>query len=132
MIYHPEKSVVLCKVPESCTVHAPVWLGKEVKIGERVKIQAFAFIPDGVTIEDDVFIGPGVKFANDPKMVCKGRDYWLRTIVKKGSKIGMGALINAGVTIGEYSVVGMGAVVLKNVPSYTVVVGNPSHQLDKK
>lgn len=126
MIWHPEKSVILCEVNESCTVHAPVWIGKEVKIGDRVKIQAFTFIPDGVTIENDVFIGPHVVFTNDPDLAIKGKSGWKPTLVKKGAKIGANASILAGVVIGENSVVGMGSVVLKDVPDGATIVGNPA------
>ena len=126
MIYHPEKSVILCEIPESCTVHAPVWIGKDVKIGERVKIQAFAFIPDGVTIEDDVFIAPHVCFTNDPKLAVKGKEFWAKTLVKKGAKIGANSTIRAGVVIGENSIIGQASNVLRDVFPSTTVFGNPA------
>lgn len=129
MIYHPEKSVILCTIPDSCTVHAPVWIGKEVQIGERCKIQAMSFIPDGVTLQDDVFIAPSVTFTNDPGLEVKGRDYWKPTLVKHNAKIGANATILAGVTIGKYAIVGMGSVVLEDVPDYATVVGNPARRI---
>ena len=68
---------------KDCKIHQPTWIGNEVEIGEGTRIQAFAFIPNGVTIEEDVFIGPHVCFTNDPNLVCKGKDYWKKTLVKK-------------------------------------------------
>lgn len=100
-----------------------------MKIGNRVKIQAFTFIPTGVTIEDDVFIGPRVTFTNDAKMDIKGRECWKETLIKKGVKIGAGALIRAGVTIGERATIGMGAVILKNVSPNARAYGIPAKEM---
>lgn len=125
MVYHPEKSVILCAIDESCTVHAPVWIGKDVVIGKNVKIQAFAFIPDGVTIEDNAFIGPHVCFTNDPGLTVAGKANWKTTVVKNNARIGANVSIRAGVTIGESAIVGMGSVILQDVPPASTVVGNP-------
>jgi UDP-2-acetamido-3-amino-2,3-dideoxy-glucuronate N-acetyltransferase len=66
-IWHPELSVLLdCEIGDGCTIHAQVWVGNKVRIGDRCKVQAFSFIPEGVTIGNDVFIGPRVTFTNDP------------------------------------------------------------------
>lgn len=130
MIYHPEKSVILTEqIGDDCVIHAPVWVGKEVKIGDRVKIQAFVFIPDGVTLEDDVFIAPCVCFTNDPDLKVQGREYWKKTLVKKGAKIGANATILAGVTIGENSIIGMGSVVLHDTEPNSTYVGNPARRI---
>ena len=101
------------------------------KIG-RCKIEARVFIPPGITIEDDVFIGPGVMFANDKNPKAEGEWKQLRTIVRRGTSIGMGALIGPGLEIGEGAIIGMGAVVTKNVPQGEIWVGNPAHTIDKK
>lgn len=90
-----------------------------------------AFLPDGVTLEDDVFIAPGVIFTNDPKLDVKGKECWKDTVVKKGAKIGAGAMIRAGVTIGEGAIVGMGAVVLNDVPAGEIHAGNPAKFIKK-
>lgn len=99
-----------------------------MEIGNDVRIQAFAFIPYGVTIEDNVFIGPRVTFTNDPRMEMS-MDKWEKTLVKKGAKIGAGVIIKAGVTIGENAVIGMGAVVTHSVPDGQTWVGSPARKL---
>src|SRR3990167_3670986 len=127
MIWHRNKSIILTdNIGKDCTIHAFVWIGQEVKIGDRAKIQAFSFIPDGVTIEDDVFIGPGVTFTNDRNLSVKGKKFWSETFVKKGAKIGAGSCILAGVNIGENAIIGMGSVVLKDIPSSETWAGNPA------
>ena len=128
MIYNPVTSNIQSPIPESCTVHSHVWIGDDVRIGKNVKIQAFAFIPNGVTIEDDVFIGPHVCFTNDPKMdiVPRGQFSPTKTLVKKGARIGANASIRAGVTIGEGAIIGMGSVVIKSVPDGEMWFGNPA------
>ena len=115
------------QVGDGTTIHAGVHIHEYVKIGKRCQIEAQVFIPNGVTLEDNVFIGPGVIFTNDPKLDTK-RSKWkpTPTLVKKGAKIGAGAMIKAGITIGENSIIGMGSVVLKDVPPNEVHVGNPA------
>lgn len=128
-IWHPEKSVLLdYTIGEDCIVHAPVWIGNNVKIGSRVKIQAFAFIPDGVTIGDDVFIGPNVTFTND-KHPPSNKDNWYETYVHNGAVIGAGSTILPGLIIGNDAVVGAGSVVTRNIAPNAIVAGNPAKPL---
>jgi acetyltransferase-like isoleucine patch superfamily enzyme len=121
-----------CKIGKNCKIAAFVEIQKDVNIGDNCAIEAFAYIPTGVKLEDEVFIGPHVCFTNDkkPRAVNPG---WklVPTIVKKGASIGAGATIVCGVTIGEGAMVGAGAVVTKDVPSNTLVVGNPAKPVGK-
>lgn len=98
-----------------------------VTIGDRCKIQCHVSIPSGWIIGDDVFIGPGARFANDKHPNASGEG-WIPHGGRIGNSasIGMGALLAAGVIIGEGAVIGMGAVVLKDVAAHTTVVGNPA------
>ncbi len=106
-------------------IHSHVWIGDGVRIGKKCKIQAFAFIPGGVTIEDDVFIGPRVTFTNDKYPPSSGK-HWAPTLVEKGAIVGAGAVILPGVTIGRGAIVGAGSVVTKDVPAHATVYGNPA------
>lgn len=125
-IYNPELSNIgHCKIGENCVIHSHCWIGDGVIIGNRVKIQAFTFIPDGVTIEDDVFIGPRTTFLND-KNPPSGRANWLKTLVKRGAVIGANATILPGIEIGENTTIGAGSVVTKSMPSNVVACGNPA------
>ncbi len=112
-----------------------VEIRKEVKIGKNVKIQAFAFIPEGITIEDGVFIGPSACFTNDkyprainPDGSLKEPEDWetSKTTVKRGASIGANATILCGITIGEYAMVAAGAVVTADVPDRALVAGVPA------
>lgn len=128
-VWHPELSVHLdCEVGDSCTIHAHTWIGHNVKIGNRCLIEAFAFLPEGITLEDDVFIGPHVCFTND-KRPPASKEAWLETLVKKGASIGANVTILPGVTIGEGAMIGAGAVVTKDVPAGETWVGNPAHPI---
>lgn len=124
-LWHPEKSVILdCEIGAGCTIHAPVWIGNNVIIGDRCKIQAFAFIPEGVQLGNDVFIGPHVCFTNDRYPPSQE---WLQTIVGDGVSIGANATITPGITIGAGARIAAGAVVTKDIPPGTHVRGVPAH-----
>lgn len=123
-----------------CTVGAETLIGsfveiqKNASIGARCKISSHSFVCEGVTIEDEVFVGHGVMFINDryPRATADGRPQaeadWevVPTLVKRGASIGSGAVIMCGVTIGENGLVGAGAVVTHDVPDNAVVLGVPS------
>lgn len=120
-----------CKIGRNCVIGSYTEIGRDVKIGDNCKIEAFSYLPTGVTIEDDVFIGPRVTFTNDkyPKI---GRDWQiLETLVKRGVSIGAGAVIVCGVTIGEDAIIGAGSVVTKDVAPGSTVVGNPAIPIKK-
>lgn len=126
-VWHPELSTILpgVVVGDNCTIHSHVWLGKDVHIGHRCRVQAFCFIPEGVQIGNDCFIGPRVTFTNDRHPPSKE---WSETIVQDGVSIGAGAVICPGITIGKGARIAAGAVVTKDVPPGTHVRGVPAHE----
>lgn len=109
-----------------CIIHSHVWVGDRVAIGDRCKIQAFVFIPTGVRIGNDVFIGPHVCFTNDKHPPSQDWQSQPITTVADFVSIGANATILPGITIGEGSKIGAGAVVTKNVPKNAIVYGNPA------
>ena len=124
-----------CEVGDETKIGAFVEIQKNASVGKRCKISSHTFICEGVTIEDNVFIGHGVMFINDsyPRAtIATGglqteADWRVeRTVVKKGASIGSGATILANTCIGENAIVGAGAVVTKDVPANTIVAGNPA------
>lgn len=119
-----------CVLGDDTQIGAFVEIQKNVKIGKRCRIQSHTFICEGVTIEDDVFIGHGVMFINDkhPSAVGARNKTWemLPVMVKRGASIGTGAIILGGVVIGENAIIGAGAVVTKDVPCNEVHVGMPA------
>ena len=117
-------------IGENCIISKNVYVDADVKIGNRVKIQNNVNVYDGVEVEDDVFLGPSMTFTNDMFPRAFNADWKItRTLVKKGASIGAGAVIVCGSTIGEYALVGSGAVVTKDVPPHALVVGNPAKQI---
>lgn len=123
-----------CSVGDDSKVGAFVEIQKGVSVGCRCKISSHSFLCEGVTIEDDVFIGHNVTFINDlyPRATAGGKlqteKDWtcVPTVVKKGASIGSSATILCGVTIGENAIVGAGSVVTRDVPAGTIVSGNPA------
>ncbi|MDO8669439.1 MAG: acyltransferase [Candidatus Buchananbacteria bacterium] len=119
-----------CEIDDETQIGTFVEIQRGAKIGKRCHIQSHTFICEGVTIEDDVFIGHGVMFINDnhPDMEKTLNKTWTLSpvLVKKGASIGSGAIIMGGVTIGEKAVIGAGAVVTKDVPMGATVVGVPA------
>lgn len=125
-----------CEIGDESKVGTFVEVQKGAKIGRRVKISSHTFICEGVTIEDEVFIGHGVMFINDkyPHATTSAGQLQTEadwdvtpTLVKRGASIGSNATILCGVTIGEQAIVGAGSVVTHDVPSGTIVAGNPAH-----
>jgi UDP-2-acetamido-3-amino-2,3-dideoxy-glucuronate N-acetyltransferase len=99
-------------------------------LGKRVTVAAMCFIPKGITLEDDVWIGPRVTFCNDKRPPSDPSTWSIcPTVVKTGAVIGAGAVILPGVTIGEKAMIGAGAVVTKDVPANETWVGNPARKL---
>ena len=114
-------------------------IGKNCSIGQNVNIQNNVSIYEGVELEDYVFCGPSMVFTNiklpRSEFPQRGSKFYSKTLVKKSASIGANATIVCGVTIGEYALIGSGAVVTKDVPPYTLVVGNPAKimgKVDKK
>jgi acetyltransferase-like isoleucine patch superfamily enzyme len=127
-----------CEVGDDTKIGAFVEIQKRARVGSRCKISSHTFICEGVTIEDQVFVGHGVVFINDsyPRATTASgnlqtADDWKleHTIVKKGASIGSGVTVLSNVTIGERAIVGAGAVVTRDVPADTIVAGNPAKVL---
>ncbi len=116
-------------IGKNCNINFNVFIENEVTIGNNVTIKSGVQIWNGVIIEDDVFIGPNVTFTNDliPRSKCYPSAFE-KTIIKKGASIGANSTIVAGHTIGEYSLIGAGSVITKNIPPFTVWYGNPAIQ----
>lgn len=117
-----------CKIGKRCNIAAFVEIGEDVIIGDDVQIQAFSFIPKGVKIGNNVFIGPNVTFTND-KHPPSGGKWWFETIIKDGVRIGAGALLITGITIGEKAFIAAGAVVTKDVSPGVTVMGIPAREV---
>jgi acetyltransferase-like isoleucine patch superfamily enzyme len=127
-----------CEVGDDTKIGAFVEIQKNAKIGRRCKISSHSFVCEGVTIEDNVFIGHGVTFINDSYPRATGAEGKLQTeadwsveptVVKSGASVGSGATILSRVTIGENAVVGAGSMVTKDVPRNAIVAGNPAKVL---
>lgn len=139
VVHHPELvNLYGCTIGEETRIGTFVEIQKNAQIGARCKISSHTFICEGVTIEDEVFVGHGVMFINDrhPRATAAGGALqteadWecLPTLVKRGASIGSGAVILCNVTIGEGALIGAGAVVTKDVPAGAVVAGVPARRM---
>ncbi|MEF9892051.1 MAG: acyltransferase [Anaerorhabdus sp.] len=115
-----------------CSIGQNVSIADNVKIGDYVKIQNNVSIYEGVTIEDYVFCGPSMVFTNDltPRSKYpKGRQNYVKTLIKKGATCGANCTIVCGVQIGNWAMIGSGSVVTKDVPDYALVIGVPAKQI---
>lgn len=130
-IWHFSHIMSNCKIGEKCNIGQNVVVSPEVVLGNNVKVQNNVSIYTGVICEDDVFLGPSMVFTNivNPRSAIIRKDQYVKTIVKKGTSIGANATIVCGHDIGEYSFIGAGAVVTKEVLPYALVVGNPAKQI---
>jgi acetyltransferase-like isoleucine patch superfamily enzyme len=127
-----------CTIGDNTKIGAFVEIQKNATVGRNCKISSHTFICEGVTIEDNVFLGHGVTFVNDTYPRATSEHGSLQTeadwkveptLVKKGASVGSGATILCNVTIGEKAIVGAGAVVTKDVPPNAIVAGNPARLL---
>jgi UDP-2-acetamido-3-amino-2,3-dideoxy-glucuronate N-acetyltransferase len=127
-----------CEIGDGVRIGTFVEIQKGVKVGNRCKISSHTFICEGVTLEDEVFIGHNVTFINDhfPRATnaeggLQTEADWVcdRTLVKRGASVGSSVTLLGGITVGEYAMIGAGSVVTKDVPAYAVVAGNPARIL---
>lgn len=129
-IWHFSHVMARADVGENCVLGQNVFVGSMVKLGNNVKVQNNVSVYEGVVCEDDVFIGPSMVFTNviNPRSAIERKTEFKTTLVKKGATIGANATIICGINIGEYAMIGAGAVVTKDVKPYALVTGVPARQ----
>ncbi len=130
-IWHFSHVMPNCKIGEGCNLGQNVVVSPNVKLGANVKVQNNVSIYTGVECEDDVFLGPSMVFTNitNPRSAIVRRGQYEKTMVKRGATIGANATVICGNHIGEFALIGAGAVVTKEVPPYALYVGNPGKQI---
>jgi len=116
------------RIGRNCTIGQNVMIGPGVAVGDGCKIQNNVSVYEGVTLEDDVFCGPSMVFTNvsNPRSEISRKDEFKKTLARRGATIGANATVLCGVTVGRYAFVGAGALVTRDVPDYTLVMGNPA------
>ncbi|MFW5706936.1 MAG: acyltransferase [Bacteroidota bacterium] len=130
-IWHFTHIMPDCKIGKNCNLGQNVVISPQVELGNNVKVQNNVSIYTGVICEDDVFLGPSMVFTNivNPRSAVVRKDQYVKTLVKKGASIGANATIVCGIEIGEFAFIGAGAVVIRDVPAYALVVGNPAKHI---
>lgn len=130
-IWHFSHVMAGCRIGKNCNLGQNVVVSPDVVLGNNVKVQNNVSIYTGVICEDDVFLGPSMVFTNvtNPRSAINRRGQYAATLVKKGATIGANATIICGHNIGEYALIGAGAVITKDIAPYALVVGNPSRQI---
>ena len=118
-------------IGDNCTLGQNVFVANRVTIGNNVKIQNNVSVYDDVTLENDVFCGPSMVFTNvfNPRSAISRKDEFKKTIVKIGATLGANSTIVCGISIGQYAFIGAGAVVIRNVPDFALMVGVPARQI---
>ena len=129
-IWHFSHIMTGCKIGKRCNIGQNVVVSPQVVLGDNVKVQNNVSIYTGVICEDDVFLGPSMVFTNviNPRSAIIRKDEYKKTIVRKGASIGANATVVCGNEIGQYAMIGAGAVITKVVPAYALVYGNPARQ----
>ena len=129
-VWHFSHIMSGCTIGRDCNIGQNVVVSPQVVLGNNVKVQNNVSVYTGVTCEDDVFLGPSAVFTNviNPRSAIARKDQYRPTLVKRGASIGANATIVCGHTIGQYALIGAGAVVTKDVKPYALVVGNPARQ----
>lgn len=130
-IWHFSHIMTGSVIGENCNIGQNVVISPGVILGKNIKVQNNVSIYTGVICEDDVFLGPSMVFTNviNPRSAINRKSEYMKTLVKRAATIGANATIVCGITLGEFSFVGAGAVVTKDVKPYALVVGNPSRQI---
>ncbi|WP_457744448.1 acyltransferase [Sulfurimonas sp.] len=130
-IWHFSHILSGSKIGENCSFGQNCVVGPNVTIGSGVKVQNNISVYEGVEVEDDVFLGPSMVFTNviNPRAFIVRREEFKKTLLKHGCSIGANATVVCGVTIGEYALIGSGAVINKDVKPYALMVGVPAHQI---
>ncbi|MCB9226989.1 MAG: N-acetyltransferase [Chitinophagales bacterium] len=130
-IWHFTHVMSNSKMGENCNLGQNVVVSPNVVLGNNVKVQNNVSIYTGVICEDDVFLGPSMVFTNviNPRSAVNRRNEYMKTIVGKGASIGANATIVCGNNIGEFAFIGAGAVITKEIPAYSLWVGNPAKQI---
>jgi len=129
-IWHFSHLMSGCTIGKGCNIGQNVVVSPGVTLGDNVKVQNNVSIYTGVICEDNVFLGPSMVFTNviNPRSAISRKDEYRNTFVRKGASIGANATIVCGNEIGQYAMVGAGAVITKEVPPYALVYGNPARQ----
>lgn len=130
-IWHFSHIMTGCIIGKACNIGQNVVVSPDVVLGNNVKVQNNVSIYTGVICEDDVFLGPSMVFTNvvNPRSAVNRKSEYAKTYVKRGVSIGANATIVCGIKLGEFSFIGAGAVVIRDVKPYALVVGNPSKQI---
>ena len=130
-IWHFSHILSASKIGKNCSFGQNCVVGPKVTIGAGVKVQNNVSVYEGVEVEDDVFLGPSMVFTNviNPRAFIQRKEEFKKTLLKKGCSIGANATIVCGVTIGEYALIGSGAVINRDVKPYTLMVGVPAKQI---
>jgi UDP-2-acetamido-3-amino-2,3-dideoxy-glucuronate N-acetyltransferase len=130
-IWHFSHVMKDCRIGERCNIGQNVVVSPGCVVGDGVKIQNNVSLYTGVTIEDEVFLGPSMVFTNviNPRAFIERKAEYKPTLVRRGASVGANATVVCGVTLGRYCLVGAGAVVTRDVPDYAIVVGNPARFL---